>query len=70
MKEKSKWLWLTDIAFILLTVSSFTAVLIPAGQVAPKLMGTPYTVWMGILFCILYILLAYIASKLQKEGQE
>jgi hypothetical protein len=58
---------LTDTLFVILTISSFTGLLIPAGRITPKLLGTPYTVWMGVVFCILYIVLAYVASKLLKE---
>ncbi|GJM27958.1 MAG: hypothetical protein DHS20C17_05930 [Cyclobacteriaceae bacterium] len=68
MKRHSKGLWLTDTLFVILTISSFTALLIPVGRITPKLMGTPYTVWMGVVFCILYIVLAYFASTLLKEG--
>ena len=70
MKKKSKFLWLTDICFVLLTIASFTGILIPAGQTDPSFLGAPYTVWMGVVFCILYILLAYIASNLQREESD
>lgn len=56
--------------FIVITVASFSSILIPAGQINPKFLGTPYTVWMGVVFCVLYIVLAYVASKLQKEGPD
>ena len=68
--KKFKTIWVTDVVFILMTIASFTSILIPEGQVNPKLMGVPYTVWMGLVFCILYIVLAYIASILQKEGPD
>ena len=70
MKKNSKKLWLTDLIYVIITVASFTAVLIPAGQTGPKILSIPYTVWMGVVFCIAYILLAYIASKLQGDGAD
>ncbi len=70
MKKKPRALWLTDILFVVITVASFTGLLIPAGRIGPKLLGAPYTVWMGVVFCFLYILLAYVASKYQKEEQD
>ena len=70
MKKSSKALWLTDAIFVIITVASFTGVLIPSGELNPKLLGTPYTVWMGVVFCIVYIVLAYVASKFQKEGPD
>jgi uncharacterized membrane protein (DUF4010 family) len=70
MRKKSKTLWFTDLLFIVITVASFTGLLIPEGRIGPKLWGAPYTVWMGVVFCFLYILLAYIASKFQQEEQD
>jgi len=70
MKKKFKSIWLTDVIFIIMAIASFSSLLIPAGQINPKFMGIPYTVWVGVLFCILYVLLAYIASKLQEEGPD
>ncbi len=70
MKKRNNILKLTDLIFVLITVASFTGVLIPAGKFTPKLMGAPYTAWMGVVFCFAYILLAYIASKYQKEGPD
>jgi uncharacterized membrane protein (DUF4010 family) len=70
MKQKSKKLWMADLTYALITVASFTAALIPAGRVGPKLFNIPYTVWMGVVFCLLFIVLAYIASKLQGDGPD
>jgi len=70
MKKKSSSLWVTDLLFIVLTIGSFTALLIPAGRISPKLLGMPYTVWMGIAYCILYVLLAYVASIFLKGGAD
>jgi hypothetical protein len=65
--KKFKTIWVTDVVFILMTIASFTSILIPEGEINPKLAGIPYTVWVGVVYCILYVLLAYIASKFQKE---
>jgi len=70
MKMKLKKIYLTDLIFIIMVIASFTGILIPVGQINPKLVGIPYTVWVGVLFCILYVLLAYIASILQEEGPD
>jgi len=67
---KFKKIWWTDSIFIIMTIASFTGLLIPAGQINPKFVGIPYTVWVGVLFCILYVIVAYIASKLQEEGPD
>lgn len=67
---KLKKIYLTDLIFIIMVIASFTDILIPVGQINPKLVGIPYTVWVGVLFCILYVLLAYIASILQEEGPD
>jgi len=70
MKMKLKKIYLTDSIFIIMVIASFTGVLIPVDQINPKLVGIPYTVWVGVLFCILYVLLAYVASILQEEGPD
>jgi len=67
---KIKKIWWTDAIFIIMTLASFTCVLIPAGELNPKLAGIPYSVWVGLVYCILYVLLAYIASNLQEEGPD
>ena len=56
LSHKTQWLVcriLAGIAFIL----TFTPLVIPSGQIEPMVMGTPYTMWVGILFSFIFLAL-------------
>ena len=56
ISQKTQWLIcriLAGIAFI----HTLTPVVIPMGESGPMLMGTPYTMWMGLVFSFLFLLL-------------
>lgn len=48
---------------VLLTVLTFTPLVIPHGVYQPELFGMPYTLWMTILVTILYVVLTFIGTK-------
>ncbi|WPP49503.1 hypothetical protein [Catalinimonas niigatensis] len=48
---------------IVLTVLTFTPLVIPHGVYRPELFGMPYTLWMTILITILYVVLTFIGTK-------
>ncbi|WKN31691.1 hypothetical protein PZB74_22345 [Porifericola rhodea] len=48
---------------VLLTILTFTPLVIPVGVFQPELMGMPYTLWMSILVTILYVVLTFIGTK-------
>ncbi|MCB0632707.1 MAG: hypothetical protein R2824_06980 [Saprospiraceae bacterium] len=54
---------------ILLMVLAFSPVFIPTGVISPKLMGMPYTLWSGILLCIVMVVITYVAT-LAHPGRE
>ena len=47
---------------IILSVLTFTPLVIPAGVITPLLFGIPYTLWTGMLIAILMLLLTIVAS--------
>ena len=50
MKNKVKTRWyLVVTSVVILTIITFTPVVIPYGQYKPELLGIPYTLWTGIL---------------------
>ena len=51
-----------NIAAVALAVISFTPLVIPYYEFEPKLMGWPYTMWVGTLVSLLFIFLTYLAS--------
>lgn len=63
------------IIFIVLTVISFTPLVIPQGTYKPELLGVPYTMWTGFLVTVLFVILTFIGMKMHpsnknKEGGE
>ncbi len=61
-KKMTAWRMLIVCAF-LLTIVTFTPLVIPKGVFEPKLFGMPYTLWMTILITMLYVVLTFIGTK-------
>lgn len=69
MKKRSSGLLVVlDGLAILFFIASFSPLVIPANQTGPYLFGIPYTMWMGFLVSILFVILAYLVSLINKEG--
>jgi hypothetical protein len=49
-------------AFVL-SVLTFTPLVIPAGVYTPIVLGLPYTLWMGILITVALVLLTFLAGR-------
>lgn len=47
---------------LLATILTFTPLVIPTGIYQPKLIGMPYTLWMGILMSIIMVLLVLFGT--------
>ena len=56
-----------DIIAVALAIATFTPLVIPQNQISPKLAGISYTMWVGVLVSILFVLLAYLASRWQQK---
>ena len=50
-------------AAILLSILSFTSLVIPKGMYQPMLFGIPYTLWTGFLVTVGLVVLTYIATS-------
>lgn len=50
-------------ATILLSVLTFTPLVIPSGTYRPTVLGVPYTLWVGILLTVALVLLTYGATQ-------
>jgi amino acid transporter len=61
---------LCKIIAIVLSVLTFTPVIIPYGQFRPLLFGMPYTLWSGLLLTILLVLLTWIGTRVHPSGDE
>lgn len=49
---------------VLLSVLTFTPLVIPSGVVQPRVFGMPYTLWVGILLTVVLVGLTYVATRL------
>lgn len=67
MKKKSTSLRILDVLAILLCVATFSPLVIPSNEANPFLLGIPYTMWMGFLVSVLFVVLAYLVSIINKE---
>lgn len=68
MKTKRKSLIrVLDILAILLCVATFSPLVIPQNEANPFLLGIPYTMWMGFLVSVLFVVLAFLVSLINKE---
>lgn len=56
--------------FVLLTVISFTPIIIPQGQYKPELFGIPYTFWTGFLITLFLVILTFIGMRLHPGAKE
>ncbi|MEK6476823.1 hypothetical protein WJR50_04785 [Catalinimonas sp. 4WD22] len=61
-KKMRAWRILIVCAFIL-TIITFTPLVIPQGVFRPELFGMPYTLWTSILVTILYVVLTFIGTR-------
>lgn len=50
-------------AFVL-SVLTFTPLVIPSDVYTPTLLGLPYTLWMGILITVILVLLTFVAGQI------
>jgi uncharacterized membrane protein (DUF485 family) len=61
-KNKTSWHILIGCA-ILLTIVTFTPLVIPQGTYQPEWLGMPYSLWMSILVTIGYVVLTFIGTR-------
>lgn len=67
MKKRTTSLRILDGLAILLCIITFSPLVIPKNEANPYLFGIPYTMWMGFLVSVLFIVLAYMVSIINKE---
>jgi len=67
MVKKRLVLRLLDSLAMLAFIATFTPLVMPKNELSPALFGIPYTMWMGLLVSIFFVILAYLVSLLNKE---
>ena len=67
------WRWLIVLVCIIGLIE-YSPLIIPAGKYEPALFGIPFSLWLGMIFTILVVLLTYLGSKIYlkviEEGRE
>lgn len=73
MKKQKYWKVCCGIA-IILSLITFTPLVIPQGVYEPMLMGIPYTLWTSFIITVLLVILTYIGTivhpGVHKEDKE
>ncbi len=70
-KKSSNRIKILDLVALVLFIASFSPLVLPQNETEPSLFSIPYTMWMGFLISILFVVLAYLVSlvhKLQKNA--
>jgi len=69
--RKPKLGWKICIAiFIILSVISFTPLVLPQNVYKPEVLGIPYTLWTSFLITLAFVLLTYVGTKLHPGNKE
>ncbi len=69
-KKRIYAVWLLDTLAILTFIATFTSLVMPEGQIEPRLAGVPYTMWTGFLVSILFLIMAYLVSITRKGSND
>lgn len=63
--EKRRLYWrICYLTVVVLSVLTFTPLVIPAGTYRPMVAGIPYTLWVGIVLTVALVMLTYMATQL------
>lgn len=68
--NKSPYWNLCIVGVAIVSLLTFTPLVIPMGKYSPMLAGIPYTLWMGVLVAILLVMLTYIGTKVHPGNGE
>ena len=65
--ERKRLLLILDLVAIGLMITTFSPVIIPANESDPSVFGIPFTLWASFLISVLFVVLAYLVSLVNKE---
>ena len=69
-KSKSIYWKICCTAVILLSILTFTPLVIPQGKYIPQLFGIPYSLWIGILITVGFVVLTFIGTVVHPGKKE
>ena len=61
--------WATQLARVLFRTEYITPLVIPNGKIEPMLFGTPYTMWIGLLFSFIFLGLTLWGIRVYPKDQ-
>lgn len=70
-KRSSKQIKILDLVALVVFMASFSPLVLPQHDTEPSIFNIPYTMWMGFLLSVLFVILAFLVSmvhKLQKNA--
>ncbi|MFH6604396.1 hypothetical protein ACEZ3G_12965 [Maribacter algicola] len=67
--KRTRLLRILDVLAMLLVIATFSPMVIPQNESGPYVLGIPYTMWMGFLVSVLFVVLAYLVSMVNKEDR-
>ncbi|UCG27843.1 MAG: hypothetical protein JSV24_00360 [Bacteroidales bacterium] len=71
MRKPNSVYWkICCLAAILLSVITFTPLVIPAGKYVPQLFGMPYSLWIGILITVGFVILTFLGTIVHPGKKE
>jgi uncharacterized membrane protein len=65
--KRTRLLRILDVIAMLLAIATFSPFVIPENESNPYLLGIPFTMWMSFLVSVLFVVLAYLVSIINKE---
>ncbi len=66
--NKKKNIWYVILASALvLTIITFTPLILSPGKINPTLFSLPYTLWSSMAITILLVILTFLASRVQEK---
>lgn len=69
MNRRTLWR-LCYTSVVVLSVLTFTPLILPLGTHIPEVFGVPYTLWTGIVVTMVLVVLTYLATQLYPPERE
>lgn len=69
VRRRRQWLACRIVALLTLLVA-LSPLTMPAGISNPRILGTPYTLWVSLALTVLLLLLTWLGSQLQTREEE
>ncbi|MBT3241957.1 MAG: hypothetical protein HN352_02330 [Bacteroidetes bacterium] len=70
MQIKSRGWKICIIIFVILTIVSFTPLIIPQGIYKPEILGIPYSLWSGFFITLALVILTFAGTRMHPGGEE